>query len=145
MRIPELKEGLTFAFVDGSCLRNPGGPCGAGALLVRLEGGRLRRREIARVVDGRTSNAAELSAILVALASTDPTRPLVVCSDSTYALGAASGTNEVRANADLVRQIRAAARGRSVEWRHVRGHAGHPGQERAHDLATAAATGRRCR
>lgn len=93
-----------------------------------------------------TNNVAELTAILKGLwycAQAHDLKILDICSDSQYALGAASGANRVYKNADLVAELRdvvgcLVARGVDVRFHWVRGHAGHVWQERADRMAVAA-------
>ena len=67
---------------------------------------------------------------------------LEVCSDSQYALGAASGKNAVYANADLVKAIRLMVRDLQndlhVSFAWIRGHNGEVWQERCDRLAVRA-------
>lgn len=90
-----------------------------------------------------TNNFAELSGILHALLhlqGPDRIRPVVVHSDSQYALGAASGRNRATANVDLILALRReVVQFRSVKFVHVKGHAGVPENELADFLAGTAA------
>jgi ribonuclease HI len=95
----------------------------------------------------------ELRAVLEALRTIDPARPLVIQTDSQYVRdiftkwlsvwqrnGMRRRNGEPVLNADLIGRIaeaRAARAPVTFEW--VRGHAGHPLNERANDLAQAAA------
>lgn len=102
-----------------------------------------------------TNNVAELTAVaqaLTHLSHLQGTR-LVIVTDSTYVRDACtkwihawrnngwktrSGTDV--ANAELIRRIDTACRAHgNVQWRWVRGHSGHPGNEQADALASAAA------
>lgn len=114
-------------------------PCGAGVVI--LDGG-VVVLEASRSLGLGTNNHAELSAIRVALAITDTpewrSRPLVVRSDSMYAIGAMTSTHNPspeRPNAKLIAIARRLLVGRDVRFEHVRGHSGEPGNERADKLA----------
>ena len=86
-----------------------------------------------------TNNRAELAAVLALFRATAAENvPLHILIDSQYVIGAL-GTNRAHKNKDLIDQLRAAAEGRdyTVEW--VRGHTGHPLNEAADTLCSAAA------
>lgn len=114
-------------------------PCGAGVVI--LDGDDVVL-ESSRSLGLGSNNHAELSAIRVALAVTDVpgwrARPLVVRTDSMYAIGALTAPEAPapeRPNARLIIATRRLLAGRSVRFEHVRGHAGEPGNERADFLA----------
>lgn len=99
--------------------------------------------EASRFLGNGTNNHAELSAVRVALAITDPARPLVVRTDSMCAIGVltkAEDTKPSKPNARLINLIRRALVGREVTFEHVRGHAGIEGNCRADKLANLART-----
>ena len=112
-------------------------PCGAGVVVYD---GDVVMLEASRHLGLGTNNHAELSAVRVALAITEPwrDRPLVIRSDSLYTIGALTAPcapDEWRPNARLIGIIRRALVGRVVSFEHVRGHAGDIGNERADQLA----------
>lgn len=133
---------------DGACLGNPG-PGGYGAILV-CEG---RRREISGGYRRTTNNRMELVAIVEGLAALTRACRVKVVSDSQYVIRAMTlgwagrwqrgGWMRTRKdpveNADLWRRLLEALRPHAAAFEWVRGHAGHPGNERADALATAAA------
>ncbi len=116
---------------DGSCLVNPDGPGGwAWAISPSIwrAGGH----------PSTTNNKMELRAIYEALLATPPTRPLLIETDSRYAISAltvylprwrANGwrtaAKEPVKNQRAIEAIDGALKGRDVQWRHVKGHAGH--------------------
>jgi ribonuclease HI len=130
-------------FTDGACRGNPG-PGGWGAL---LRWGKVER-ELWGGEPETTNNRMELTAVIKALdALTRPTRA-VVHSDSTYVLqgiskwihgwkknGWKTAAKQPIKNADLWRALDAAVAKHEIEWRWVKGHAGHEGNERADALA----------
>ena len=130
-------------FTDGACKGNPG-PGGWGAWLKTGE----HEKEICGGEPNTTNNRMELMAVIEALSSL--TRPcnVVVHTDSQYVQkgisewihgwkkrGWKTAAKEPVKNADLWQALDAAQARHKVEWRWVRGHNGHPGNERADLLA----------
>jgi ribonuclease HI len=130
-------------YTDGACKGNPG-PGGWGALLIyrgaekELWGGDL----------STTNNRMELMAAIAGLIAL--TRPCSVklVTDSQYVMkgiqewmpnwkkrGWKTAAKEPVKNADLWQQLDEQVRRHQVEWQWVRGHTGHPGNERADQLA----------
>jgi ribonuclease HI len=121
-----------IAYTDGACTGNPG-PMGIGVVLVAGD----RRKEISEYLGTGTNNVAELTAILRALeAVKDRDRPVLVHSDSSYAIGVVARGWKAKANQDLVARIRAlGATFRALRFVKVAGHAGVPENERCDELA----------
>jgi ribonuclease HI len=132
-------------FTDGACSGNPG-PGGWGAIL-RFRG---VEKELSGFEPATTNNRMELMAAIAGLQAL--TRPCHVrlYSDSQYlrngitqwlhawkARGWRTADNKPVKNVDLWQRLEAAARPHEVEWIWVRGHAGHPENERADALARA--------
>ena len=129
---------------DGGCRPNPG-PGGWGAVLRQRE----HVREMCGGEPGATSNnRMELTAPIMALEAL--TRPVVVhlYTDSTYVRngitqwlprwktnGWRTSAKEPVKNADLWQLLDAALAPHDVSWHWVKGHAGHPENERADRLA----------
>lgn len=147
MNQPEGRPGLVI-YTDGACQSNPGGPGGWGFLI--LEDGHLVREECGGTASPTTSNRMELLAVIMALESLPAPTAVTVRSDSRYLVSnaklhlrkwkrngwktsAKNGYAPVK-NQDLWERLDQAA-GTRVEWQHVRGHAGEPGNERADELA----------
>jgi ribonuclease HI len=95
-----------------------------------------------------TNNRMELLAVINALGSLKGRHQVVVWTDSQYVVkgmtewlagwkrrGWKSSTGEAVKNIELWTALDAAAAGQAVTWRWVRGHNGHPGNERADELA----------
>ncbi|WP_425451444.1 ribonuclease HI [Sphaerisporangium album] len=130
-------------YTDGACSGNPG-PGGWGAVL-RYGG---TEKEIYGGEAGTTNNRMELMAAIMALETL--TRPVTVrlYTDSTYVRNGitqwlrgwkrngwkTAGRQPVK-NMDLWQRLDAAAARHTVEWLWVKGHAGHPENERADALA----------
>jgi ribonuclease HI len=128
---------------DGACLGNPG-PGGWGAL--------LRWRGIEREVCGgepdTTNNRMELMAAIGALESLREPCDVILTTDSQYVRQGitlwisnwvrrgwkTSGGDAVK-NRDLWERLHAAAGRHTVDWRWVKGHSGHPDNERVDVLA----------
>jgi ribonuclease HI len=132
-------------FTDGACSGNPG-PGGWGVLIV--DGG--KRTELFGGDSATTNNRMELTAAIEALKATDG--PIVLHTDSQYLqkgitqwiaawkrTGWRTADRKPVKNQDLWRALDEAIKGRRVEWRWVRGHNGHPENERADALARAGA------
>ena len=132
-----------YAYTDGACRGNPG-PGGWGVLL-RYQG---QEKELFGGEADTTNNRMELTAAIRALESL--TRPCAVCvvTDSTYVAkgisewlpnwikrGWKTAAKAPVKNVDLWQRLDAARAGHQVEWRWVKGHAGHADNERADRLA----------
>jgi ribonuclease HI len=131
--------GAVVAYTDGACLGNPG-PAGLGYVIVGADGRRVQRGE---PLGRGTNNIAELTAILRVLQIQEGgAAPLVVFTDSAYAIGVLTAGWKAKANAELIAEIKARLRRfPRVELRKVAGHAGVPENELVDDLARRAAAG----
>jgi ribonuclease HI len=130
-------------FTDGACKGNPG-LGGWGALLV-AEG---VEKEICGGARDTTNNRMELQAVIEALSALKRPCMVTLHTDSQYvqkgisewihgwkARGWKTAAREPVKNEDLWKALDAAQAMHTVEWRWVRGHNGHPGNERADMLA----------
>ncbi len=130
-------------WTDGACSGNPG-PGGWGAIL-RLNGA---DRELAGGAPATTNNRMELLAAISALESLDEPSDVDLHTDSQYVRGGITGwmagwkRNGWRTadkkpvkNMELWQQLDAATARHKVRWHWVKGHAGHPENERADELA----------
>ena len=134
-------------FTDGSCLGNPG-PGGYGALL------RYKGHETA-LSEGfflTTNNRMELLAAIVALETLKRPCNIVLTTDSQYVRqgitqwihnwkrrGWRKADKSPVVNVDLWQRLDAAITRHQIDWQWVKGHAGHPENERCDELARAAA------
>ena len=125
-------------YTAGSCSGNPG-PGGWGVVLEANGGGRTHRRELHGSASSTTNNQMELRAILEGLRALKRPCRVTIVTDSRNALGWLSGRFRRRNPAiwDLCAQIDDIVRdgGHEIEFRWVPGHTGHPGNERADQLA----------
>lgn len=135
---PPAEDGIIEVYTDGACSGNPG-PCGYG-LLIR-QGSTYR--EVSEYLGVGTNNIAELTAIGVALAMIeDKSAPLRIYTDSTYAIGVLTKNWKAKANTALIMGIRAQiSEFEDLALIKVKGHAGHPLNERADMLATSSLVG----
>ncbi len=139
----EKQNNIVDIYTDGACSGNPG-PGGWGALL--LYNG--TERELFGGEADTTNNRMELMAAIRALETL--TRPVKarVHTDSTYvkdgittwihnwkARGWKTANRKPVKNKDLWQRLDAAVESHDVEWHWVRGHTGHPENERADELA----------
>lgn len=137
---------------DGACHGNPG-PGGWGARLLSFEGETLRAtKELSGAVPWATNNEMELTAAIEALRGIVNTDfPIKVISDSQYVIkgmtewmggwqarGWRKADGKPVLNRMLWEDLIAAVGDREVSWEWVRGHAGHPENERADQLANLA-------
>jgi ribonuclease HI len=134
-------------WTDGACLGNPG-PGGWGALL-RWNG---HERELSGGEPDTTNNRMELMAAIQALESL--TRPcnVVLTTDSQYVRkgitewmsnwkknGWKTAAKKPVKNDDLWHRLDKAVAQHNIDWQWVKGHSGHPENERADELASNAA------
>lgn len=138
-----------FAYTDGACSGNPG-PGGWGALLIAKDGETvLKERELSGGEAQTTNNRMELLAAITALETLSGPSTLTVVTDSSYvkdgitkwiygwkAKGWKKKGGEIK-NIDLWQRLDAARARHDVTWEWVKGHAGHPENERADELARA--------
>lgn len=132
---------------DGACKGNPG-PGGWGALL-RANG---RERELSGGEVLTTNNRMELMAAIEGLNALNRPCRVTLSTDSRYVMdgltkwihgwlrnGWKTADKKPVKNAELWQALLAAAKPHRVEWKWVKGHAGHPDNERADKLASDAA------
>ena len=139
-----------FAYTDGACSGNPG-PGGWGALLIARDGKRVvKTRELKGGEVETTNNRMELLAAIHELEALERPSSLTVVTDSAYVKGGITAwlhnwkrnnwrtaTKKPVKNEDLWRRLDAANARHQVTWEWVKGHAGHPENERADELARA--------
>lgn len=139
-----------FAYTDGACSGNPG-PGGWGALLIARDNGAvIKERELAGGEADTTNNRMELMAAIQALESLNRASDIVVVTDSAYVKngvtswihgwkknGWKTADRKPVKNAELWQRLDLAQARHKVEWRWIKGHAGHAENERADALARA--------
>ena len=143
----ELDADVVELFTDGACLGNPG-PGGWGAIL-RWRG---HEKELSGGEPLTTNNRMEMTAAIEALGALKRPSDVRLYTDSTYLRdgitrwianwkrnGWRTADKKPVKNADLWQRLEEKLASHRVEWRWVRGHAGHPENERADALASAAA------
>jgi len=133
-------------YTDGACSGNPG-PGGWGAIL-RSKG---TEKELSGGEKDTTNNRMEMMAVIAALEAITRPCSITITTDSQYVL---KGMTEWLAgwkkknwktasrkpvkNVDLWQRMDMAAQIHSLKWEWVRGHQGHPENERADQLAVTA-------
>ncbi|MEC9102677.1 MAG: ribonuclease HI [Pseudomonadota bacterium] len=137
-----------YAFTDGACSGNPG-PGGWGVLLQAREGETvLKERNLKGGEANTTNNRMELLAAINALEALGRATSITVVTDSTYVKNGVTGwihgwkkngwktaAKKPVKNADLWQQLDDAQVRHDVTWKWVKGHAGHPENDRADELA----------
>ena len=140
-------QNIVYIYTDGSCKGNPG-PGGWGAVL--KYGNTVK--EIKGSAKDTTNNIMELTAVIEALKSL--TRPcnIIITTDSNYVKDGitewihqwkkkgwkTAGKQSVK-NKDLWQVLEAETHQHKIKWEWVKGHSGHPENERADELANIAA------
>ena len=139
-----------FAYTDGACSGNPG-PGGWGVLMLARDGDTvLRTRELQGGEAETTNNRMELLAAISALEALKRPSAITVVTDSAYVKNGVttwihgwkrngwrtSGKKSVK-NVDLWQRLDEAQARHRVTWEWIKGHAGHPENERADELARA--------
>ncbi|MAT88737.1 MAG: ribonuclease HI [Aestuariivita sp.] len=141
--MPEL-----FAFTDGACSGNPG-PGGWGVVMqARNNREIIKERQLNGGEANTTNNRMELKAAISALEALDRASAITIITDSTYVKNGITGwvqgwkrngwrtsNKKPVKNVELWQRLDAAQERHSVTWEWVKGHAGHPENERADELA----------
>lgn len=143
-------------YTDGAARGNPDGPGGYGTVLQYIDqSGTLHEREYSAGYKKTTNNRMELMAAIIGLEALNRPCEVDLYSDSQYLVKAFndhwidgwlknnwknSQKKEVK-NVDLWKRLLAAGAQHQVHFIWVKGHAGHPENERCDKLATTAADG----
>ncbi len=141
-------------FSDGAAKGNPEGPGGYGTVIQYTDPkGVLHEKELSGGFRRTTNNRMELMGAIKGLEALNRPCEVVMVSDSAYVINAFNQhwidgwlksdfrrgkPNEVK-NIDLWQRLLAAAAPHRITWTWVKGHAGHPENERCDSLACAAA------
>ncbi|MBO6298616.1 MAG: ribonuclease HI [Lachnospiraceae bacterium] len=141
-------------FTDGAARGNPDGPGGYGVVMQFVDSkGELHEKEYSAGYKKTTNNRMELMAAIVGLEALNRPCEVELYSDSQYLVNAFNqhwidswikkgwkrGQNEEVKNVDLWKRLLAAKKQHRVTFCWVKGHAGHPENERCDVLATTAA------
>lgn len=147
---------LVKIYTDGSARGNPDGPGGYGCVLHYTDSqGKLHERELSAGYQRTTNNRMELMAAIVGLEALLRPCQVELYSDSKYLVDAFNqhwidswikkgwkrGKKEPVKNVDLWQRLLKAKAPHQVTFIWVKGHAGHPLNERCDTLATTAADG----
>ena len=130
-------------YTDGACSGNPG-PGGWGAILIFGD----HRKEMCGGAHATTNNQMELTAAIEGLDALKFPTAVDLHTDSTYVKdgitkwihgwkrnGWKTAAKKPVKNADLWKKLDAAQKRHEISWHWVKGHAGHPENERADELA----------
>ncbi len=136
-------EQTVYLYTDGACTGNPG----AGGWGVLLRYGR-HEKELFGGEAETTNNRMELTAVIEGLKALKRTSRVEICTDSQYVKngmqswihgwkknGWKTSAKQPVKNEDLWRELDRLAAAHNVSWKWVKGHAGHPENERADALA----------
>ncbi|MGL4859678.1 MAG: ribonuclease HI [Enterobacteriaceae bacterium] len=134
-------------FTDGACLGNPG-PGGYAAVLRYKQ----HEKELSGGYHLTTNNRMELLAAIMALEALSQPCSIILHTDSQYVRqgitkwihnwkqrGWRTADKKPVKNSDLWQRLDSAEQRHQVEWRWVKGHSGHPENERCDELAKVAA------
>lgn len=141
-------------FTDGAARGNPEGPGGYGVVLQYTDTkGELHEKELSGGFEKTTNNRMELMGAIEGLKALNRSCDVDLYSDSQYVIraftdgwlsswqkkGWKKSDGKPVLNVDLWLELLQAAQPHNITWHWVRGHAGHPENERCDRLATEAA------
>ena len=137
---------IVHIFTDGACKGNPG-PGGWGAILKYGD----HEKELNGYSPETTNNIMELTAVIEALKSLTRPCKIILTTDSNYVKngitewihgwkkkGWKTATKKPVKNKDYWQLLDAEVQRHHIEWKWVKGHSGHPENERADELANEA-------
>lgn len=143
-------------YTDGAARGNPDGPGGYGTVLEFIDSkGQLHTKELSCGYKKTTNNRMELMAVIAGLEALNRPCEIELYSDSKYVVDAFNqhwidgwlkkgwkrGKNEPVKNVDLWKRLLKAKEPHQITFIWVKGHDGHPQNERSDTLATTAADG----
>ena len=137
-----------IAYTDGACSGNPG-PGGWGVVLQARSGLKVtKQRELNGGAAETTNNRMELTAAIQALEALTRKSQIRIVTDSVYVKdgvtkwilgwkknGWLTSAKKPVKNKDLWKKLDAAQESHEVSWEWIKGHAGHPENELADELA----------
>jgi ribonuclease HI len=137
---------IVHIFTDGACKGNPG-PGGWGAILKYGD----HEKELNGYSPETTNNIMELTAVIEALKSLTRPCKIILTTDSNYVKngitewihgwkkkGWKTAKKKPVKNKDYWQLLDAEVQRHHIEWKWVKGHSGHPENERADELANEA-------
>lgn len=139
-----------FAYTDGACSGNPG-PGGWGVLMFAKDGEQvIKSRDLSGGAANTTNNQMELTAAIMALETLERPSEITIVTDSSYVKdgitkwiiswkknGWKTAAKKPVKNEELWKRLEAATHQHDITWEWIKGHAGHPENERADELARA--------
>lgn len=145
-----MKKSKIEIFSDGACSGNPG-PAGFAALLRTKRDGSIYEKMFTGGEQYSTNNRAELMAVIIGFEALKKPSIVTVASDSAYVINAfnkgwipnwqrngwRNSRKESVENQDLWNRLLKAIEPHNVTWIKVKGHAGHPENERSDAAARA--------
>jgi ribonuclease HI len=143
----EVTKPIVEMYTDGACSGNPGDG-GWGTVLIsdyQTKNGKKRHyKELSGAVPNTTNNRMELTAVLEGFKALKKPCSVLVVTDSKYVCDSflknwivnwqVKGWHGVK-NPDLWQALLQAIKGHDVTWQWVKGHSGHPENERCDSLA----------
>ena len=141
-------------YTDGSARGNPDGPGGYGAILRYVDSrGQVHEKELSQGYEKTTNNRMEMMGVIAALEALRRPCQVDLYTDSQYVVNAfekgwirnwkkngwKTASKEPVKNRELWERMLEAAKGHDLTFHWVKGHAGHPENERCDRLATSAA------
>ena len=148
---------LVKIYTDGAARGNPDGPGGYGTVLEYVDTkGQLHKKELSQGYEKTTNNRMELMAVIAGLEALNRPCEVELYSDSRYLVDAFNQhwidswirqdwkrpkSGPVK-NVDLWKRLLEAAKPHEIRFYWVKGHDGHPENERCDRLATSAADGK---
>ena len=136
-------DNIVYIFTDGACKGNPG-PGGWGAILKYIDS----IKEINGFSEETTNNIMELTAVIESLKSLKRSCNIIITTDSTYVKngitewihnwkkrGWKTTNKKPVKNKSLWQNLDYEVSRHQITWKWVKGHSGHPENERADQLA----------
>ena len=136
---------LVSIYTDGAARGNPDGPGGYGTILEYVDSkGELHTKELSKGYEKTTNNRMELMAVIAGLEALNRPCDVVDAFNQNWIggwlkKGWKRGKNEPVKNVDLWKRLLEAKEPHNVTFIWVKGHDGHPQNERCDELATSAA------
>ena len=140
------KSKIIKLYTDGACKENPG--IGGWGVLIKTEN---QQKELSGFSENTTNNRMELVAVIEGLKYIQSNMEIVITTDSQYVKnginqwiinwkknGWKTASKKTVKNKDLWVELDNLVQNKKIEWKWVKGHSGHPGNEKADQLANLA-------